>query len=120
VSLSCFALLFSMVVSDSCLPLEKMFEVGSASYYASHFEGNRTASGAVYHPDRLTAAHRTLPFGTKLLVTNLKNNRSVVVTVNDRGPVPKNRILDLSFAGARQLKMVSSGVVPVRTEVLGD
>lgn len=109
-----------MVASHPCSQLEKTFEVGSASYYADHFDGNRTASGAVYHPDQLTAAHRTLPFGTRLLVTNLKNNRSVVVTVNDRGPVPKNRILDLSFAGARRLKMVSSGVVPVRTEVLDD
>lgn len=109
-----------MVLSDGCLQPEKMFEVGSASYYAGHFEGNRTASGAVYRQEQLTAAHRTLPFGTKLLVTNLKNNRSVVVTVNDRGPVPKSRILDLSFAGARRLRMVSSGVVPVSTKVLDD
>ena len=109
-----------MILSDPCLQEEKTFEVGSASYYAGHFEGNRTASGAVYRREQLTAAHRTLPFGTKLLVTNLKNNRSVVVTVNDRGPVPKNRILDLSYAGARELKMVSSGVVPVRAEVLDD
>lgn len=119
-SLSCFVLLFSVVFADPCLQPEKAFEVGSASYYAGHFEGNRTASGAVFRHAQLTAAHRTLPFGTKLLVTNLKNNRSVVVTVNDRGPVTKSRILDLSFAGASQLRMVGSGVVPVRSEVLGD
>jgi peptidoglycan lytic transglycosylase len=120
VSLSCFVILFSMVLSEPCLQMEKTFEVGSASYYAGRFEGNHTASGAVFRQSQLTAAHRTLPFGTKLLVTNLKNNRSVVVTVNDRGPVPKRRILDLSFAGARQLRMVGSGVVPVRAEVLDD
>ncbi len=119
-SISCFAIVFSLVLSDPCLQLEKTFEVGSASYYAGHFEGNRTASGAVFRQSQLTAAHRTLPFGTKLLVTNLKNNRSVVVTVNDRGPVPRSRILDLSFAGARELRMVGSGVVPIRTEVLDD
>lgn len=67
----------------------------------------------------LTAAHRTLPFGTKVMVTNLKNGKSVIVRINDRGPFVRGRIIDLSYAAARMLDMVGQGVVPVRIEVLG-
>ena len=92
---------------------------GRASYYAHSLAGRKTASGERYDPDALTAAHRTLPLGTKLKVTNPKNERSVVVTVNDRGPVPKDRMVDLSNAAAKELGMTKAGTAQVETEVVG-
>lgn len=94
--------------------------VGLASYYASDFAGKSTASGSTYDPNQLTAAHRTLPFGTKVLVTNLDNEKSVVVTISDRGPEQRDRIIDVSFAAAQALEMLSAGVVKVRVEVIGE
>jgi rare lipoprotein A len=93
-------------------------ETGEASYYAGKFHGRRTASGEVYSRRRLTAAHRTLPFGTLLRVTNLANGRKVVVRVNDRGPWKRGRIIDLSRAAAEELRMIRAGVARVRLEVL--
>jgi rare lipoprotein A len=93
-------------------------EIGLASYYGDDFHGAMTASGKPYDKDELTAAHRTYRFGTRLLITNLRNHRTVVVTVNDRGPIRKDRILDLSYRGAKELHMLRSGVVQVRAEVL--
>lgn len=87
---------------------------GKASYYANKFHGRKTASGEIYHKDKLTAAHRSLPFGTRLKVTNLSNGREVVVRVNDRGPFIKGRIIDVSYAAARKLGMTHKGVVRVR------
>ena len=92
---------------------------GHASYYAKSLSGRRTASGERYDPDALTAAHRSLPLGTKLRVVNPKNDRSVVVTVNDRGPVPKGRMLDVSSAAADALDMKKSGVTRVDAKVVG-
>ncbi len=94
-------------------------QTGDASYYAHHFGGRKTASGARYDPQALTAAHRTLPMGTKVRVVNPKNDRSVVVTVNDRGPVSKNRVMDVSSAAADALGMKKSGVTKVETQVVG-
>lgn len=94
--------------------------VGLAAYYGSEFTGRTTASGEKYDPSALTAAHRTLPLGTKVLVTNLENNLSVAVTINDRGPERADRIIDVSFAAASQLKMLSAGVVKVRLEVMNE
>ncbi len=91
---------------------------GDASFYGHHLDGRKTASGERYDPDALTAAHRTLPLGTKLKVVNPKNDRSVVVTVNDRGPHHGNRMLDVSSAAAEQLGMRKSGVTKVHTEVV--
>ena len=91
---------------------------GYASWYGDPFHGRRTASGEVYNKYEFTAAHPQLPLGTKAKVTNLKNNRSVVVDINDRGPFVKGRILDLSLAAARQIGMVDSGIARVRIEVL--
>jgi rare lipoprotein A len=88
-------------------------EAGIASMYASKFVGRHTASGEILDRNRFTAAHRNLPFGTKLMVTNQRNGRSILVTVNDRGPHRKGRIIDLSPAAARELHMESSGLVPV-------
>lgn len=92
--------------------------VGEASFYARMLEGRPTASGERYRGEELTAAHRTLPFGTLLRVTNLANGRTVVVRVNDRGPFHRSRILDLSRAAAEQLGMVRRGLARVRLEVL--
>jgi len=93
-------------------------ETGIASYYAAKFEGRMTASGERYRGSALTAAHRTLPFGSRVRVTNLTNGRSVVVVINDRGPHKKGRIVDVSRRAADELDMIRAGVVRVRLEVL--
>lgn len=95
-------------------------QLGYASYYSGSLEGNATASGEPYDPSALTAAHRTLPLGTRISVTRTDTGRTVVVLVNDRGPYAgTRRIVDLSRAAARRLDMLRAGVVPVRLEVLG-
>ena len=91
---------------------------GNASFYSHRLTGRKTASGEPYDPNALTAAHRTLPLGTQLRVVNPKNDRSVVVTVNDRGPVPKSRVLDVSSAAADRLGMKKAGVTRVETQVI--
>jgi rare lipoprotein A len=89
-----------------------------ASWYGAGFHGRRTASGQIFDQERLTAAHKTLPFGTKLRVTNLRNGRSVLVTVTDRGPYVRNRQLDVSLGAARRLGFVGPGTAPVLMEKL--
>lgn len=94
-------------------------QTGKASYYANRFNGRRTASGHLYYQDAYTAAHRTLPLGTWVKVTNIRNQRSVVVQITDRGPyADPSRIIDLSHRSASELEMRESGVVPVRLEVV--
>ena len=90
-----------------------------ASWYGPGFHGRRTANGERFNQNDLTAAHRSLPFGTKVKVTNLRNGRSVVVRVNDRGPFSRGRIIDLSKAAARIIGVFQSGSAPVLLEVLG-
>lgn len=92
---------------------------GIASWYGPGFHGNRSASGERFDQHALTAAHRTLPFGTQVRVTNLNNGLSVVVRINDRGPFSRGRVIDLSAAAARAIGMMGSGVAPVNVEVLG-
>ena len=93
---------------------------GRVSYYADSLAGNHTANGEIYDPRKFTAASRTLPFGTRLRVTRINNNKSVEVRVNDRGPFGRRkRILDVSRAAAEALDMIRAGVVKVRVEVLG-
>ena len=92
-------------------------EVGFASWYGAPHHGRRTASGEVYDMHQLTAAHRTMPFGTRLLVTNRDTSQSAEVRVNDRGPFVEGRILDVSYAAARQLGAVGPGIIPVRVRV---
>ncbi|MBD0385018.1 MAG: septal ring lytic transglycosylase RlpA family protein [Nostoc sp. C3-bin3] len=92
---------------------------GIASFYGYDFAGNRTASGQRFNPEGMTAAHRSLPFGTKVRVTNTRNGRSVVLRINDRGPFIRGRIIDVSTGAARVLGMMGSGVAPVHVEVLG-
>lgn len=92
---------------------------GKASYYGNGVHGHRTSDGSRYHKDSLTCAHRTLPFGTLLKVTNKKNGREVVVRVTDRGPYVRGRVVDLSMAAAKELDMVSAGVASVMVEPIG-
>jgi rare lipoprotein A len=91
---------------------------GTASYYAEKFHGKKTASGEVYDMNDLTAAHRSLPFGTICRVTNLNNDKSVLVRINDRGPFVENRIMDLSLGAARTIDGVADGLIKVKIEVL--
>lgn len=93
-------------------------ETGRASYYALELKGNRTASGEIYDPTKLTAAHPTLPFGTMVRVTNLYNQQSVIVRINDRGPRVKSRIIDLSYAAAEKLDFIKQGIAQVSIEVV--
>lgn len=91
---------------------------GEASWYGPSFHGKKTASGEVYNQYAFTAAHRVLPMGTRIRVENLANRRTVNLRINDRGPYKKGRILDLSLAGARRLKMVGQGTAPVHITVV--
>lgn len=93
---------------------------GLAAYYSNRLDGRKTASGQVFDQAKLTAAHPTLPFGTMVKVTNTKNNRSVVVRINDRGPTQAGRVIDLSRAAASKLGMLRSGLAPVKLEVVKD
>jgi len=93
-------------------------DTGIASYYGEPHHGERTASGERYDMHALTAAHPTLPFGSRVRVTNLDNGRSVVVRINDRGPYVKGRLIDLSYAAARELQFIKRGTARVRLEVL--
>ncbi len=95
-------------------------EKGKASYYADKLEGRKTASGEIYYHHLKTAAHRTLPFGTMVRVTNLDNKKSVVVKINDRGPFIKGRIIDLSKSAAKEIGGVLKGIVEVKIEVIDD
>ena len=92
---------------------------GKVAYYGRKFAGRRTASGERFDPNALTMAHRSLPFGSMVRVTNVKNKKSVVVRVNDRGPTTPDRIGDLSHAAAKRIGMTRSGVAEVKLEVVG-
>lgn len=92
---------------------------GMASWYGPGFHGNRSASGEVFNQHSLTAAHRSLPFGTQVRVTNLNNGRAVVVRINDRGPFSRGRVIDLSAGAAQVIGLTRSGVAPVSLEVMG-
>jgi rare lipoprotein A len=93
-------------------------EEGKASWYGAPFHGRKASNGEVYDMYKLTAAHRTLPFGTMVRVTNLDNGKFTVVRITDRGPFVDNRVIDLSLAAAREIESVGPGVVPVRLEIL--
>jgi rare lipoprotein A len=93
-------------------------QVGKASWYGRLFQHKQTASGEPFDMYQFTAAHRTLPLGSWVKVTDLKNDRSVIVRINDRGPVPENRIIDLSYGAAKMLGMTENGIHPVRVELI--
>src|SRR2546426_12073593 len=100
-------------------PITDGVQVGVASWYGPGFHGNRSANGEIYDQYELTAAHPSLPLGTRVMVTNLENGRAVQVRINDRGPFVGGRAIDLSYAAARTIGMVGPGTVRVRVEVLG-
>ncbi len=97
-----------------------IYERGDAGYYAARFDGRTTASGETYDPHELTAAHRTLPLGTRVRVIDLDNHKHVTVRINDRGPFVSGRVIDLSNAAARKLKMRHDGVVPVTLQIVSE
>jgi len=119
-------LILSMVLTAGCSSPQPKHaahkssytQSGNASYYASKFQGRKTASGQRYDENARTAAHRTLPFGTKVKVTNVKNGKSVVVRINDRGPFVKGRVIDLSRAAFASIGNPRSGVISVKVEVV--
>jgi rare lipoprotein A len=98
----------------------KFTQTGMASYYGGKFHGRKTASGEIFDTKKMTAAHRTLKFGTMVKVTHLKTNKSVIVRINDRGPFAHSRIIDVSQAAAQELGMMLSGTAKVRIEVVGE
>jgi rare lipoprotein A len=102
----------------SRVPLDAFDERGRASWYGRAHHGKRTASGEAFDMNDFTAAHRTLPFGTRVVVTNLDNGRWVEVRINDRGPFRRSRILDLSYEAAKRLGAIGGGVIPVTLKVL--
>jgi rare lipoprotein A len=108
----------AVVTSPPVPPAAGLEEVGFASWYGAQHQGRRTASGEVFDMNQLTAAHRTLPFGTRLLVTNRDTSQSTEVRVNDRGPFVDGRILDVSYGAARQLGAVGAGIFPVKLRVV--
>lgn len=93
-------------------------EEGVASYYADEFHGRTTSNGEVFDMNEMTAAHRTLPFNSKVRVLNLSNRKSVVVRINDRGPFKDDRVIDLSLAAAREIGLIGPGTALVRLEVI--
>lgn len=122
-SLLCATLPTTLVYSQ--MPVEStnytsssVYQIGKASFYGGYFNGRKTANGEIFNENKLTAAHRTLPFGTVLKVTRLDNHQSVIVTVNDRGPYVGNRVLDLSKSAAREIGMIDKGVSEVIIETI--
>lgn len=115
---ACGPTITQVAVTGAQTPTTVSVVEGFASWYGPGFAGRRTASGEVFDPAQLTAAHRNLPFGTFVRVTNLNNNLSVTVRINDRGPFKPDRIIDLSRAAAEEIRMISSGTARVRLEVM--
>ncbi|MFM2081160.1 MAG: hypothetical protein RLZZ219_1842 [Cyanobacteriota bacterium] len=106
------------VATPPSQPKVRSVTSGQASWYGPGFYGNRTANGEVFRPGTLTAAHRTLAFGTRVRVTNLWNGRTTIVRINDRGPFHGARVIDLAHGAARELGLIASGVANVKLEVL--
>ncbi len=121
-----FLSLFFSVFLFSCKDKESgkakyvLYQKGEASWYGPGFNGKKTANGETFNMNKLTAAHRTLKFGTIVRVTNLRNNKQVEVRINDRGPYSKKRIIDLSKKAAEQIGLIKSGVAKVTIEIKKD
>ncbi len=116
-----YFLLAALIVLSACSSQRTQHSAdisGQASWYGAQHHGKKTASGERFNQNALTAAHRTLPFGSKVKVTNTRNNKSVTVRINDRGPYSKGRVIDLSRAAANKIDMINSGVTPVQLQVL--
>jgi rare lipoprotein A len=112
------ALFFSIGLYFLIIACHAQVQTGKASFYADKFEGSQTASGEKYRHNKLTGAHKSLPLGTKVRVTNVLNNQSVEVVINDRGPYVENRIIDLSKSAAERLGFVNQGLTDVKIEVI--
>ncbi|MBB6426148.1 septal ring lytic transglycosylase RlpA family protein [Sphingopyxis sp. JAI128] len=110
------------VTDETAIEVPDFAEIdgGMASYYGNELAGNRTASGERFDPGQLTAAHRTLPFGSMVRVTNMSNGDSVIVRINDRGPFSRGRVIDVSQAAAREIGMHRSGTARVKLALLAD
>ena len=110
------------ITSDTVVDIDEETEIGGgmASYYGDELAGNRTASGERFNPAQLTAAHRSLPFGSMVRVTNTSNGDSVIVRINDRGPFAHGRVIDVSQAAAREIGMHRSGTARVKLALLND
>ncbi|MCH7408472.1 septal ring lytic transglycosylase RlpA family protein [Belliella sp. DSM 111904] len=107
-----YLVLFILIMAASCSP--KVTQNGKASYYHDKFHGRTTANGEKYRKHKLTAAHKTLPFGTKVKVINQRNGKRVKVRINDRGPFVSGRIIDLSKKAARKIDLIDAGVADVK------
>ena len=105
---------YQKIIRDKKIPIK----IGYASYYANSLEGRTTACGERYCKDKLTAAHKTLPFGTIVRVTRLSTGKQVIIVINDRGPYIKGRLIDLSFGAAKEIGMIKAGVTKVKIEVV--
>ena len=113
------ALFFLIIFSGFTIQAQTKYDkTGIASFYADKFEGRQTANGEIYYHVKRTAAHQTLPFGSIVKVTNLENNKYVVVRINDRGPFVDNRIIDLSKSAAKELNFIEKGLAKVRVELI--
>ncbi len=110
------SLFFTLLSLVSIQPLAA--EEGIAAYYSDVFQGRKTASGKLYNRNKLTAAHKTLAFGTQVKVTDLKNNKFVIVTITDRGPYSNKRIIDLSYAAAKEIDLIKAGISRVKLETI--
>lgn len=110
--------LMGLLLLSSATAVEADTTVGEASYYHDKFQGRPTASGEPYNREELTAAHRTLPFGTLLRVTRVDTKQSVLVRINDRGPFKANRIVDLSRKAAQEIDLLRAGIAQVKIEIL--
>ncbi len=110
------------ITDASTVDIDQETEIGGgmASYYGNELAGNRTASGERFNPSQLTAAHRSLPFGSRVRVTNISNGDSVIVRINDRGPFSHGRVIDVSHAAAREIGMHRSGTARVKLALLDD
>ncbi|MCB1517364.1 MAG: septal ring lytic transglycosylase RlpA family protein [Hyphomicrobiaceae bacterium] len=106
------------LVSGASAALAATYQQGTASWYGPGFNGRRTANGETFNMNALTAAHKTLPFGTRVKVTNLHNGKVVVVRINDRGPYAHGRVIDLSRAAAQDIGMIGAGTAPVKLEII--
>ena len=119
VSLTVFSIMLFYAVSSHAQPVSVGdTDEGIAAYYSNVFQGRTTASGDRYDKNALTAAHNTYPFGTRLKVTNLENDKSVIVLINDRGPTTEGRIVDLSRRAAEELGFIRAGLTRVKLEVI--
>lgn len=112
-----FCILLLATFSISFNTLERP-NCGVATYYSDLFQGRRTASGELYDKNKLTAAHRTLPIGTKIKITRTDNQKSVIVRINDRGPYTQNRVLDISKAAAQKIGLLRAGKATVSIEII--